>query len=271
MALRPLTALRSPSRQSQHRHLWTARPTSWHLSAPSTSVSRRLRMRLQHARCPATSSRWCSGLPAQAPTRSSSTSRSMAPLPVLVRRRMPCHHGLIHSVRRAMCQSRRPAGRYERLLAVGRRRSRPAIRHGRVVAVGRRHPHRHRQQRPVGNGVCHPRTVCRQQHNGAGFHAQPEWALELFLTSRCCGGKNSQGMESNHRYTVLQTAALTTWLPWDVRGLALSPASHTSGVIPRRRRAAYGRGVCQPSLPIVARTTFDDAPSAVSFRRHDRP
>src|SRR5205807_4920298 len=25
----------------------------------------------------------------------------------------------------------------------------------------------------------------------------------------------SQGMESNHRYTVLQTAALTTWLPWD--------------------------------------------------------
>jgi hypothetical protein len=24
----------------------------------------------------------------------------------------------------------------------------------------------------------------------------------------------SQGMESNHRYTVLQTAALTTWLPW---------------------------------------------------------
>ena len=62
-------------------------------------------------------------------------------------------------------------------------------------------------------------------------------------------------MESNHRYTVLQTAALTTWLPWDVRGLALSPASLTSRVIPQRRRAACGRGVCQPSLPIVARTT----------------
>jgi hypothetical protein len=50
-----------------------------------------------------------------------------------------------------------------------------------------------RQQRPVGNGVCHPRTVCRQQHNGAGFHAQPEWAMELFLTSRCCGERELPG------------------------------------------------------------------------------
>ena len=33
-------------------------------------------------------------------------------------------------------------------------------------------------------------------------------------------------MESNHRYTVLQTAALTTWLPWEglqYKGFRLSP------------------------------------------------
>jgi hypothetical protein len=40
-----------------------------------------------------------------------------------------------------------------------------------------------RQRQPVGNGVRHPRTVCRQRRNGAGFDAQPEWAVELFLTS----------------------------------------------------------------------------------------
>ena len=46
----------------------------------------------------------------------------------------------------------------------------------------------------------------------------------------------SQGMESNHRYTVLQTAALTTWLPWDVSGWPLA-ASHLG----RRSRSSEGR------------------------------
>jgi hypothetical protein len=40
----------------------------------------------------------------------------------------------------------------------------------------------------------------------------------------------SQGMESNHRYTVLQTAALTTWLPWD--WLAVYGVSGSQGVSP---------------------------------------
>ena len=40
-------------------------------------------------------------------------------------------------------------------------------------------------------------------------------------------------MESNHRYTVLQTAALTTWLPWEGLTLAsmrASPRGSQSGI-----------------------------------------
>jgi hypothetical protein len=76
----------------------------------------------------------------------------------------------------------RPAGRHQRLLAIGERRSSPAVRHGRVVAVGRRRPNRHGQRRPVGNRVCQPRTVRGQQLNCSGCHAQRQWTVELSVT-----------------------------------------------------------------------------------------
>lgn len=44
-------------------------------------------------------------------------------------------------------------------------------------------------------------------------------------------------MESNHRYTVLQTAALTTWLPWVAASAAASAANgkDTGALLPQRR------------------------------------
>src|SRR5579864_4494016 len=58
-------------------------------------------------------------------------------------------------------------------------------------------------------------------HN-SGSHESRRPHLRRGLLSRlrrtAYGAKSwSQGMESNHRYTVLQTAALTTWLPWAAR------------------------------------------------------
>ena len=63
----------------------------------------------------------------------------------------------------------------------------------------------------------------------------------------------SQGMESNHRYTVLQTAALTTWLPWDVRDFPLTPACHASGRAPTSVSC-----VSQPRRPAAPANSSQD-------------
>jgi hypothetical protein len=55
----------------------------------------------------------------------------------------------------------------------------------------------------------------RLEHSHPGYVSRErQTERSLKTSSRCLRGWWSQGMESNHRYTVLQTAALTTWLPW---------------------------------------------------------
>src|SRR5207302_86154 len=60
----------------------------------------------------------------------------------------------------------------------------------------------------------------------------------------------SQGLDSNQRYTVLQTVALTTWLPWGVWNLT------RGGLRVHRRTSSSVNGTL-----CVAEPTVRDAPT----------
>jgi hypothetical protein len=83
---------------------------------------------------------------------------------------------------------------------------------------------------------------------------QPRTAWTSYRDGARNGARWSQGMESNHRYTVLQTAALTTWLPWDARAFPLSLARHSFGT---RRPGIRER---QSRLPAGAANSSQDTP-----------